>query len=395
MPSYSPFLETLEQAFQRACHADPFKALRQKAWDHFLELGLPDKKNEAFHYVPLKALYEKKFAFKESSSQEKIPNALVFINGAFRPDLSDLKALPPQIVVLPILDGMRAYGTFLQNRLGKLLREESDPFSVLNMALYPQGVLVYVPPKIVLENPIKCVMISDEGTFAFPRIQLFVASDSQVTWVTEVRGQGWSNGVIDIALEDSSRFHYYDTTENFQGWCFHHLRATLKRKSELESTTLTMAEGVCRSSFRVGLHGEEARATLQGLWKLDGKSQAHTHVVMQHHAPACYSLQKFKGVVADTAQSSFEGKIWVRDIAQKTEAYQVNHNLLLSDYATAYTKPNLEIFADDVKASHGATVAQIDDDQLFYLKSRGLPASVAKELLIEGFCREILGKFPC
>jgi Fe-S cluster assembly protein SufD len=395
MQSSNQFTDLLQDVFNKVCHGDPLKPLREKAWDHFLELGLPDKKSEAFQYLPLKQLYEKSFALKPSEFKEKIPHSIVFTNGVFRPELSDLSSLPQQVVVLPMLDAMRSYGTFLQNRLSKTLREENDPFSILNQALYPQGLFIYVPPKVVLETPIQCVMLSEgDATLSFPRIQIFVASDSEVKWISKAEGSGWMNSAIDIALEDSSRFYHYDTTQKFQGWRFNHFRATLKRSSLLESVTITEAEAICRNSFRIGLGGEGATATLQGLWKLKEKHQAHTHVVMEHSAPNCHSLQKFKGVLADTSQSSFEGKILVRDIAQKTQAYQLNHNLLLGEYATAYTKPNLQIFADDVKASHGATISQVDEEQLFYLKSRGLPETQAKQLLIEGFCKEISNLVP-
>jgi Fe-S cluster assembly protein SufD len=130
------------------------------------------------------------------------------------------------------------------------------------------------------------------------------------------------------------------------------------------------------------------------LWDLQGGSQAHTHVFVEHAAPHARSLQKFKGVLKETSQSSFEGKIFVRPEAQKTEAYQLNHNLLLSEGAVAYAKPNLEIFADDVKASHGATFAQVDDEQLFYLKSRGISTDVASQLLIRGFMQEMIDQIP-
>jgi Fe-S cluster assembly protein SufD len=127
---------------------------------------------------------------------------------------------------------------------------------------------------------------------------------------------------------------------------------------------------------------------------LQQASQSHTHVFVEHAAPHARSLQKFKGVLKDIAQSSFEGKIFVRPVAQKTEAYQLNHNLLLSEGAIANAKPNLEIFADDVKASHGATFSQVDEEQLFYLKSRGLSSMDATQLLIRGFMQEMIDQIP-
>jgi Fe-S cluster assembly protein SufD len=168
----------------------------------------------------------------------------------------------------------------------------------------------------------------------------------------------------------------------------------LKRSSRFEAWNVLSGGQLSRFSSRISLNGENGEALLQGIWMLNENHQAHTHVVMDHHAPHCHSLQKFKGVMADISQASFEGKILVRQPAQKTEAYQLNNNLILGDHAIAYSKPNLEIFADDVKASHGATVTQIDEEQLFYLNSRGIGSSDAKKLLVQGFCREIIDQIP-
>jgi Fe-S cluster assembly protein SufD len=158
----------------------------------------------------------------------------------------------------------------------------------------------------------------------------------------------------------------------------------------LKHLSVTQGPRLTRHSLRAVLNGENSDALLQGLWHLKGLSQAHTHVEVEHAAPSARSLQKFKGILNDHSQSSFEGKIFVRPIAQKTEAYQLNNNLLLGDHSIAYAKPNLEIFADDVKASHGATMAQLDEEQLFYLKSRGITETDAKALLIDGFRHEMI-----
>jgi Fe-S cluster assembly protein SufD len=224
-----------------------------------------------------------------------------------------------------------------------------------------------------------------------PRIHVFLASQSEVHWVTRIKSKGWLNANIDVVCEDSARFYHYDIAKS-EGECFHNTTITLKRNSCFEH--VSYIEGNCRSTFRVALAGEGASIKLQGLWRLKNSEQTAIRVMMEHLAPHCHSLQKFKGVLSDTSKSHFEGKILVRPIAQKTEAYQINNNLLLGEYALARSKPNLEIFADDVKASHGATTSQVDKEHLFYLKSRGLSESLAKELLVTGFCQEILNQIP-
>jgi len=402
----SHFYAVLKRAFDQVKGGDPLKGVREKAWDHFLELGLPGKKQEAFQYVPLKQIYNKNFRLipettltqKEITSKiypESRRSYLVFVNGYFRPELSDWSGLPKQVVILPLLEAVRSYGTFLQNRWSKTLREETDPFSILNLALHPQSVFVYIPPKIVLNDPIQCLYLGKErDLLSLPRVQVFAASQSEVSWISSVETTGWMNEVIDVALEDGALFKYATITGRASGWLTSFLSGSLKRSSRFHAWSVMSGGEVSRYSTRLVLNGENGEALLQGVWMLKEQHQAHTHVIMDHAAPHCRSLQKFKGVVADISQSSFEGKILVRNPAQKTEAYQLNHNLILGDHAIAYSKPNLEIFADDVKASHGATVTQIDEEQLFYLNSRGIGSADAKHLLVQGFCREIIDQIP-
>jgi Fe-S cluster assembly protein SufD len=400
--SHDTFLLSLQRYFE--AKGGLLKGMREKAWDHFLELGLPEKSDEAFRYVPLRRLYE--LNLKENSldpSKEEIlsyiypechGSYLVFVDGSYRPELSDLSGLSKKIVAQPINDAMRSYGPFLQSRWSKALKEEPDPFAVLNLAVHPQGLFFYVPPKVVLEKPIQTLFLSSQGSFAPARLQLFLASQTEVQWISTIAGEGIHNTFLDVALEDGASFQQTEVPVSGNGWHLNHFRATLKRDCRLKYFGLTNGPRITRHSLRAQIQGENADLLLQGLWDLQGSSQSHTHVFVEHVAPHARSLQKFKGVLKDTAQSSFEGKIFVRPEAQKTEAYQLNHNLLLSEGAIAYAKPNLEIFADDVKASHGATFAQVDDEQLFYLKSRGISTETASQLLIRGFMQEMIDQIP-
>jgi Fe-S cluster assembly protein SufD len=402
--SHDTFLLSLQHYFEEMRGHDLLKGMREKAWDHFLELGLPEKTDEAFRYVPLKRLYEQSFnkALLAPSKEEILSHIypecqgsyLVFLNGIYSPELSDLSNISKKIVVQPITDAMRSYGPFLQSRWSKTLKEEPDPFAILNLAIHPQGLFFYVPPKVVVEKPIQTLFLSSPGSFAPARLHLFLASQTEVQWISTIAGEGIHNTFLDVALEDGASFQQTEAPTPGHGWHLNHFRATLKRDSQLKYFALTRGPRTTRHSLRAQIQGENADLLLQGLWDLQGNAHAHTHVFVEHVAPHARSLQKFKGILKDTAQSSFEGKIFVRPEAQKTEAYQLNHNLLLSEGAIAYAKPNLEIFADDVKASHGATFAQIDDEQLFYLKSRGISTDVASQLLIRGFMQEMIDLIP-
>ena len=400
------FYANMSSLMEQVKESSPLKVLREKAFDHFLELGLPEEKGGSFQYVPLNSLYKESFSIARSHSFSKeevealiYPEAkgscLVFVNGFFEPSLSCAGALPKQIVVLNLSDAMRSYGTFLQNRWSKTLREDTDPFAILNLALHPQGAFIYVPPKIVLTAPIHCLFLTtDSSQLSLPRLQLFIASHSEVKCITSTIGKGFSNGVIDVALEEGARFSCVDSSPSKEGSSFSSLKATLKRDSYLSALTLYPRKKLTRHSFQIALGGENAEALVQGGWMLKEKEETHVHVLMRHEAPSCRSMQKFKGVLDDASRSSFEGKIFVTPDAQKTEAYQLNNNLILGEYAVANSKPNLEIFADDVKASHGATVSELNPEELFYLTSRGIPKDIAKNLLVQGFIGELLQQVP-
>jgi Fe-S cluster assembly protein SufD len=197
----------------------------------------------------------------------------------------------------------------------------------------------------------------------------------------------------DVALEEGARCSYSALLEGAkQGWHFDYLRATLKRSSTFKGVSWTSGGKTMRQDMHLMLAGENAEVDLRGGWLLEEKHQAHTHVRIDHQFPHCRSLQRFKGVVKGNSRSSFAGKICVAKEAQKTEAYQVNHNLVLDKGAIAYSMPNLEIFADDVKASHGSTVSQIDPTQLFYMQTRGIDECTAKKWLTMGFCQEIINQ---
>jgi len=395
------FCALLKKAFDHVCGADPILGMRQRAFDHFLELGLPEKSKEAFRYVPVRLLYEGNYRvvaptadLKEQVAARVLPESrkshLVFINGYFEPTLSNLEALPKKVVVLPMLEAIRSYGTFLQNRWSKTVREEVDPFAMLNLALHPLGVFIYLPPKLQLKDPIQCIFLDEAPDIcSIPRLQLFMASQSEVHLITTPMCAGWNNVGIDAALEDGAVLRHTDWNARAGGWNMSASRVTLKRDCQYHYLGATAGGFVSRNTFRIALNGENSEAVLQGIWGLSENDQTHTHIIMEHTAPNCRSLQKFKGILNQTSQASFEGKIVVRKEAQKTEAYQLNHNVLLSEGAIVNTKPNLEIFADDVKASHGATVSQLDADHLFYLQSRGISAALAKALLVEGICLEI------
>lgn len=405
------FYTMMENVYDALPENDSLQKLRLKAWEHFLELGLPNSRtSEVFRYLRMRNLYAKSYSTsveaqidKEAFSSHIYPeckgSCIVFVNGFYRPELSHLEKLPQRIVITSLSDAYRTFGTFLNNQWHKSLKDETDPFMALNGALHQSAGFVYVPPKTIVNVPLQILNVVDvnsQPTMISPRLQLFVGAQSELEILsTQVILSGedyFVNFGADFAIEDDAHVRYFQITcdQPSDIWHFDALRASLKRNSTLKTVSITEGSAGIRYDYRVSLNGENGDALLNGMWMLADRREAHTHVLMDHQAPNCHSLQLFKGALNDLSRSSFEGKILVRQAAQKTDAFQLNNNLLLSDRANADSKPNLEIFADDVKASHGATFGQLDAEQLFVLRSRGIDEREAKNILVYGFCKEVI-----
>ncbi len=368
---------------------------REKAEQRFAEIGHPAPKQEAFQYLPFAKLQLPACASIpvlrsiEPYRLAEFAHCLVFVDGFFSHELS---SYPQDVVCLPLDQAFGSYGSFLQNRWSKSVREEKDPFALLNGANHGLGAFVYIPPHAKIKLHILHVFTSD--ALASPRLEMSLGKQADVTLVQTVaveHAHVCSNGAIDLALGEGAQIRFFD----IQLWgassrSFASVRATLKRDAKFEAMTVTNGAAVVRSRFAVELAEENSFSLLRGLAMLTDERQAHVHAVVDHVAPHCTSRQHFKTVLAGQSSVSFDGKIFVRPAAQKTMAYQLNNNLLLSDQARANSKPNLEIFADDVKASHGSTVTQLSEEELFYFRSRGLSAQEARFLLAHGFCKELL-----
>jgi Fe-S cluster assembly protein SufD len=356
---------------------DPLVTYRKKGWDRFEEIGLPKAKQEAFQYVT------KKLTFPTPAGRKPVlmepVEGIVFVDGYFEETVSQV---PSPLVCLPLENAVRSYGLFLQNRYANLIKQETDPFAALNGAFQGRGVFLYVPPKCKAVLQLEQIYTSDE--MASSRLHIYLGRGAELTLKQTSEGaSGFSNNTIDFVLDSGAALTFIDEAEGH----FQALRATLKRDSKMKTVLLGKK---LRTSIKTELAEENSEAEIYGLARLEGDAESHIHAQVEHEAPHTRSRQHFKSVVKDKSRYSFEGKIHVHPIAQKTEAYQLNNNLILSDEASANAKPNLEVFADDVKASHGATFGQLDVEALFYLRSRGLSLEQAREWLIGGFCKEIL-----
>lgn len=404
------FMAILESHYKKTPSDSILKRIRSEAWDHFLTLGLPTRKSEVFRYLKLRNLYSQTYQVSKSNHSvssltikpyiypECDQSIIVLVNGCFRPDLSQLNSLDERMVIIPLDEALHSYSSFLNHHWTKTLKDEVDPFVTLNLALLQEGTFIYLPPRTVLSHPLQIFNYVDvpQPSLVNPRVKVFIGAHSEATLHLKSAAANGSefclNSVFNITIEESAHVkitqYTYDMSQS--SWHLEAIRANIKKNATLNCVKVTNGSIGSRCDYRMNLCGENCEAILNGIWMLDGKRESHTHVLMDHQAPHCHSMQLFKGVLTGMSRSSFEGKILVRQVAQKTEAYQLNHNLVLSDQAAADTKPNLEIFADDVKASHGATIGQLDEEQLFYLKTRGYSDQEAKSLLIYGFCKEVI-----
>ncbi len=395
------FLDRLGEVKQK----EPNSPLQEEAWQQFLKCGLPTKKHEQYRYVKLRDLYERQLCFNPiemPSFAEIEPHilpeckqmCLVFVNGRYCSKYSTVK----DIDVYSLEEGHQTFGSFLQSQGRQEIKKERDPFLLLNGALNREGVFLYLSPNQTIDTPLQILHFVDGDGLAFPAIHLFAAKQSHMTVITTQAGEnrGWINQSEHLYLEEGADIHWVQSAPDHcsAGWLFEGMRAQLKKESRLNVISASNGAKTVRHDYRVALNGENASASLQGAWILRDQREAHVNVLIEHNAPDTHSNQLFKGILYDHSRSSFEGKLYVDPIAQKTEAYQLNNNLLLSDDAVAYSKPNLEIFADDVKASHGATVGQLDSDELFYLKSRGVTEKEAAALLTQGFYHEVINQIP-
>lgn len=346
--------------------------LQKDAWAKWK--GFPTRKTEAFRYVSLKKLQELEFGEQPVE---------------FQYDAS------PQLIVLPLDQAQNTYGPLLQKRSLLLAQKEKDPFFFLNQALGSQGLFIYVPPNVRIETPLKIIQKIHTAQCALhPRIEIFVGKGAELTTTLELDSDVpvfWNNLTLNVTVEEGGFYKHYDQAMGHpDAWDFLSFQGELKQNANLKFFSFGRGAQVQRRDLAISLEGEHAEAELKGMSLLDEKREGHVHIRIDHVAPNARSHQFFKHVLSDRARSSFEGKIFVEQEAQQTEAYQLNNNLILSEKAAAFSKPNLEIFADDVKASHGATVSKPNLDELFYLRSRGLSQDAARDHLVQGFCRELL-----
>ena len=394
------------------------KRLRERALDRFEQSGFPTVDEEEWKYTNVApiakvcfepALPRPEDALIDARQLESFtyPEAersrLVFVNGVYQPQLSQLDALPQRVVAMNMADALR------DNRYAEVVREQVSPggagdtenaFTALNTAFLANGALLMIPQGMRVEAPIHLLFLSapePSPAVSFPRVVIVAEQGSEATIIESYAGLRdglyWTNAVVDVLLKENARLELYKVQdESAEAFHVARTRAVLNRSSSLNATTITLGAQLARHDIHVAFEEEGAECWVDGLYIVGEGQHADTHSVIDHRTPHCTSHQLYKGILDGRSRAVFNGKVFVREGAQQTDAMQTNKNLLLSNEARVDTKPQLEIFADDVKCAHGATVGQLEEEQLFYLASRGLHTDVARNLLTYGFAEEVIDK---
>jgi Fe-S cluster assembly protein SufD len=366
---------------------------------------LPTTKQESWKYTDLKQLRETHFTpgqhhdvdIKERILPEARGTRLVFVNGHYDPHHSNISALPPGVRMLRLSSASEAACS-----LGSLATAEScDIFGNLNTARFTDGAYLFVPRNVRVEPVLHVLFVSDqEGsqpTCSLPRLLVVAEKGAELTLVEEYWGHGHTltNAVTEVIVHEGAQVtHERIQRESPEALHFSHLRAKVERSARYTTRTITLGSRLSRQTPHVTLVDEDVELTLDGLALLGEDQVADTHSFIDHTMPHGTSRQLHKAIVDGKARAIFNGRIFVRPGAQQTDAQQQSRNLLLSETAQVDTKPELEIFADDVKCAHGAAVGQLDPEELFYLQSRGLNETTARNLLTYGFAADLLSRIP-
>ena len=388
-------------------------AHREECFSSFENLGIPNDRHEDYKYTNiqpfLKGTFDFNFAHKEIEKPlddvyqceiSSLETYSVFvINGWYSNKNKIAASLPDGVYFGSLADAAEEFSELFDKYYGKAALKERDGFTALNGMFAQDGVFVYVPKGVVLDKPLQIVniMTGDSDLAVFQRNLVVLEENSEAKVLvcnhTLTASKFVVNSVTEVFAGENVNFEYY-TLENQ-----HNLTTQVagvfvdqKKSSTVLTNNLTLHAGTLRNNVFYKLDGEYCESHLYGLYLSDKNQHVDNFTFIDHAKPNCTSTELFKGVLDDRATGAFTGRVLVRKDSQNTNAYQSNNNILLTDLARISTRPQLEIYADDVKCSHGATIGQLDDDAMFYLRSRGISKEEARVLLMYAFAYEVLDK---
>ena len=406
--------ERLENQPSSAADRPWLEKLRRAGIERFEAVGFPNNKQEEWRFTNVAPIARTRFALPERvglagrppfSFGDEAAAELVFVNGHFLPELSKLEGLPAGVRVGSLSEALRSddegndggSASFLERHLGRHADIQGNPFVALNTGFVREGAFVHFARGAVLERPVHLLFLSVPGgepTVSHPRV-LVVAEDNAEGTVVETYaglGQGvyFTNAVTEVVAGNNARVdHLKLQQETRQAFHVATTQAQVGRTGAFISHSATLGGKLSRNDLNVVLAGDGAETTMNGLVWIGGDQHADNHTLIDNARPGCPSHELYKHVLADKASAVFKGKILVQQPAQKTDAKQTSKSLLLSDDAVMNSQPALEIYADDVKCTHGSTIGPVDEDMVFYLRSRGVSLEAARHLLTYAFAADI------
>lgn len=369
----------------------------------------PQPKDEDWRFISLRDLYSDSYRLASQVKVDEpeideyfIPESeksrLVFINGSFSQKHSNIEALPDEVIIGNLSNLAADDNKLVKKHLNRYANFEDDIFTSFNSAFLEDGAFIYVPKGLKVNTPVQLLFVqtdAPENYFTTSRTLIVADEDSELTVVEDHVGTGdnkyFNLPVVEVDVEEKAYVKHTKIQRDSKK-AIHMARTGVfvHKHSNYESYTITLGAKLSRNEPRISQRDEEVEFTVDGLVLIDGEQVSDTHSVMDHRFSHCESHQLHKCVINGNAHSVFNGKIFVRQHAQKIDSFQENRNLLLSRKGLVNTKPQLEIFADDVVCTHGATIGQLEEDEVFYLKSRGLSDQQARELLTYAFALETI-----
>ena len=396
-----------------AASADPgwLRSIREDGITQFSELGFPTTRDEDWRFTNVAPIARSAFEINQNGYKEPFSSdlakfmfegntsgTLVFINGAFSPALSTTQSLPEGVIVSRIASALKDHEDLLSEHLAKYADIEKEAFTALNNAFFEDGGFIYIPKGTILDDPVHLLYISsgsDKPRITSPRNLIVAEHNAQADvieqYVSLEESVYLSNVVTELVVgENSTLGHYLIERESKKSFNVSTLRAQQGRNSNIRSHSVLLGGALVRNNVHPVLAGEGCDSLINGLFMSSGRQHMDNYMKLEHVSPHSDSRQFYNGILDGRSRGVFHGRIVVHEDAQKTDAKQTNRNLLLSDHAQIDTKPQLEIYADDVKCTHGATIGQIDEDAIFYLRSRGISQEASREIILNAFTNETL-----
>lgn len=384
--------------------------LRTEAIETFAARGLPTSKNEAWKYTNIVRALRHEYDLEPVDAADVDPavverhlipgldaHVVVLVNGRFDPTQTRIHDLPQGVIIESFADATRRHADLVSRHYGRYVDMKNEAFAALNTAFASDGVFVYVPTEVVVDRPIHILHLvtTSRDLMIQPRLlYAFEAGSNAVVVETSSgvsTGRTFTNSVTEAYVGPNAHFEHYKVQDlGDSATQVYNVQVYQERDSVFTTNTVTLSGALVRNNLWFLPDGENCETHLYGLFLGRGKSHIDNHTFVDHAKPNCYSEELYKGILEDESTGVFNGKVYVRQDAQKTNAYQSNKSIVLSEKANMYSKPELEIYADDVKCSHGATTGQLDQEALFYLRARGLSEQLARALLLQAFAKDVV-----